>query len=64
MTDTLRPWTKEDFEHIKRIYEAAGYTVLTRWRPGLKHIRLEDIVLSYGTAPTDGLHADEVRRDD
>ncbi len=63
MPDHLRPWTKEDFEHVKRIYEAAGYTVQSRWRPGLKHIRLNDVVLSHGTAPGDGLHADE-RPDD
>jgi len=40
------PQTREEFDAYKARPEAAGFTVLTRWRKGLKSIRLGDIVLS------------------
>jgi hypothetical protein len=44
----LVPFTKERFGRIKERAEALGYTVISQWRPGLKTIRLADIVLRRG----------------
>lgn len=46
MSEDLRPFTKEKYEALKARAEAAGFTVVTKWRPGLKHIQLGDIVLT------------------
>jgi hypothetical protein len=40
------PETKDEFEVYKTNLEAKGFTVITKWRTGLKSIRLGDIVLS------------------
>lgn len=45
MKETLEPFTRERFDELKARYEAAGYKVITRWRSGVKSIRLGDIVL-------------------
>lgn len=45
MKENLRAFSKLAFESYKAAYEAAGYKVISRWRKGLKHIRLADIVL-------------------
>lgn len=42
----LDPWTKEGFEQVKADLERRGFVVITKWRRGLKHIKLGDIVLS------------------
>lgn len=39
-------YTREQFDRIKAAAESYGYTVVSKWRPGLKNIRLGDIVLS------------------
>lgn len=39
-------YTREEFDRIKAAAEERGYTVVSRWRPGLRNIRLGDIVLS------------------
>ena len=39
-------YSREQFDRIKAAAESYGYTVVSRWRPGLKTIRLGDIVLS------------------
>jgi len=43
--EVLAPFTEERFNEIKARAEARGYTVLSTWRQGLKHIRLSPIVL-------------------
>ena len=43
------PQTREEFGAYKARLEAAGFTVLTRWRKGLRQIRLGDVVLSEDT---------------
>lgn len=40
------PQTREEFGAYKAELEARGFSVLTRWRKGLKTIRLGDVVLS------------------
>lgn len=40
------PQSREEFDRYKSELEARGFSVLTRWRKGLKTIRLGDIVLS------------------
>lgn len=40
------PETREEYDAYRAELEARGFTVLTRWRKGLKRIRLGDIVLS------------------
>lgn len=44
--EKLSPFTKKRFEQLKAAYEAHGYKVVSKWRRGLKRIRLADIVLS------------------
>ena len=39
-------YTREEFDRIKAAAEKRGFTVVSRWRPGLENIRLGDIVLS------------------
>ncbi len=46
-------YSREEFDRIKAAAEERGYTVVSRWRPGLKTIRLGDIVLSE-SGPDDG----------
>lgn len=43
-----KPYTKEEFEALKERLESKGYTVISKWRKGLKHVKLGDIVLSKG----------------
>ena len=43
---TAFPQTREEFDACKAGLEARGFSVITRWRRGLKTIRLGDIVLS------------------
>jgi hypothetical protein len=43
--DDAVPFTRERFEKLKAAAERNGFTVVTRWRPGLKRIRLSEIVL-------------------
>jgi len=38
--------SKDRFETLKKAYEGKGYRVITRWRKGLKAIRLADIRLT------------------
>ena len=40
------PQTREEFDRYKARLETSGFSVLTKWRTGLKAIRLGDIVLS------------------
>ncbi len=53
MSEDLLPFTKERYEEAKARLEAQGYTVVTRWRPGLLRIRLGDIVLTPEARPDD-----------
>lgn len=39
-------YTKEEFERMKAKLEAKGFTVISKWRKGLKTIKLGDTVLS------------------
>jgi hypothetical protein len=39
-------FTREEYDRLKAAYEAAGYTVVSKYRRGLKSIRLGDVVLS------------------
>ena len=39
-------FSREEFDRIKAAAEEHGYTVVSKWRPGLKNIRLGDVVLS------------------
>jgi hypothetical protein len=48
------PQTREEFGAYKARLEAAGFTVLTRWRKGLRQIRLGDVVLSEDTGDGNG----------
>jgi hypothetical protein len=52
------PQTREQFDAYKAELEARGFTVLTRWRRGLKTIRLGDVVLS-GPAAQDEKAAEQ-----
>ena len=45
MREKLGVITKKNYDAIKKRYEAKGYKVITKWRKGLKSIRLDDIVL-------------------
>lgn len=45
MKEELTPFSRERFDYLKELYEAHGYKVLSKWRPGIKHIRLDAIVL-------------------
>lgn len=40
------PYTKEQYDELKASLEAKGFTVVTKYRKGLKHIKLGDLVLS------------------
>lgn len=40
------PYTKEQYEKFKKRLEDNGFRVITKWRKGLKHIELGEIVLS------------------
>ena len=44
-------FSREQFDRIKAAAEDHGYTVVSKWRPGLKNIRLGDIVLSEPVPP-------------
>ena len=39
-------YSREQFDRIKAAAEERGYTVVSKWRPGIKTIRLGEIVLS------------------
>ena len=41
-----KSFSREQFDRIKAAAESYGYTVVSTWRPGLKNMRLGDIVLS------------------
>jgi hypothetical protein len=43
--DALLVISRPQYDAIRARLEAAGFEVLTRWRPGLKRIRLGAIVL-------------------
>lgn len=43
--DALLPISRPLYEALRARFEAEGYQVLTRWRPGLRRIRLGAIVL-------------------
>lgn len=43
------PETKEEFEAYKKALEAKGFTVVSKWRKGLKNIKLGEIVLAEPT---------------
>jgi hypothetical protein len=43
--EELRAFTRREFDEVKARYEAAGYKVVSKWRRGIKRIRLADIVL-------------------
>jgi hypothetical protein len=45
MKEELQPFTREQFNEYRARAEAGGYKVITRWRPGIKGIRLGGIVL-------------------
>lgn len=45
------PQTREEYEQMKTRLESGGFTVITKWRKGLKQIRLGDIVLSEPDIP-------------
>lgn len=47
MKERLRPFTRKRYETIKANAEALGYTVQTKFRKGIKSIKLSPIVLSY-----------------
>ena len=49
--EKLRSFTRKEFERLKASYESVGYKVPTKWRKGLKSIRLGDIVLGYRNHP-------------
>lgn len=42
--DAPLPISRPLYEALRARFEAAGYEVLTRWRPGLRRIRLGAIV--------------------
>lgn len=44
--DGLLAISRSLYHALRARYEAAGYEVLTRWRPGLRRIRLGAIVLT------------------
>jgi hypothetical protein len=44
--DVLLPISRELYDALRAQLEAVGYQVLTRWRPGLRRIRLGPIVLA------------------
>lgn len=44
--ENLRPFTKKRFIILKNRCEEAGYKVVTKYRKGIKSIRLGDIILS------------------
>ena len=46
MREIIEPMSKEYFDEMKARVEAAGYTVVNKWRKGTKTIKLGDIVLS------------------
>jgi len=46
--EKLKPWICRRFDKIKATFEHAGYVVVSRWKPGLRHIRLGDVVLREG----------------
>ena len=46
MKEELTPFTRERFDELKALYEGHGYKVLSKWRPGIKRLRLDDIVLT------------------
>jgi len=54
-------YSREQFDRIKAAAEGYGYTVVSKWRPGLKTIRLGDIVLS--EPPSHVLPAETQRED-
>ena len=41
----LQPWTKEKYNALQAHAMAKGLTVVSKWRPGIKRIRMGDIVL-------------------
>ena len=47
------PQTREEYDQMKARLEAGGFTVITKWRKGLKQIRLGDIVLSGARADSE-----------
>ena len=47
------PQTREEYDQMKARLEALGFTVITKWRKGLKQIRLGDIVLSGARADSE-----------
>jgi len=44
-TKDTKPFTKEQYEQIVARLEKRDMGVITKWRKGLKHIRVGDIVL-------------------
>lgn len=45
-TKDTKPFTKEQYNKMKLSAESLGFRVATKWRKGLKHMKLGEIVLS------------------
>lgn len=43
--EELTAYTKERYDQIKKRADDAGIKILTKWRKGLKNIKIEPIVL-------------------
>ena len=44
--EVVEPFTKERYDEIKKRADEAGVEILTKWRKGLKNIKIAPIILS------------------